>query len=587
MDKLRQFVSGRLYHFLFALFILIYLYRLADVCTTYNRYHKVLNEDAFGYYTILPALLKYHDPDFRFLDTSIKKLPEYRDYIPPVVNHAPNGRPVSKYYSGVALLQLPFYLAGDVVARVKGEHRGYENTYHFAILLSVVFYLSLAFFHVFKILCRLGITPLTALGILPLILFGSNLYAYTTFDMAYSHIYSFFAMVFFIRFLLDIKDRPTKTNAILCGLFYGLILMIRPLNGIAILFVPVIFNGKEFLSFFTAPKIHLTLLSCVSTFLVISLQSLLWFWQTGLFYVYPYGTEKLNLQNPRMIELVFGFDSGWAIYSPLPFLILLSALLLLVWQKRFRQFIWASLCSLSILYLLSCWYYLHYGCTIGCRPITEFYGPFFILFAAASVSLFRKTWFKLIFFSLSYLLLGYNQLIHYQFYENIMNWCQMDKEKFRMVFLQTHPAYKYSTYPFWDFSGYGSGKEINEIDIRKTIFIDAGKPVDTLSLALPAMALNDSSLLLTLSLNCKMQDALNGSFVKIYISDGGQYVDLQHFLLRRKVNQVDQFQQVDYELLITKPLTSARMEFSLESADAVSTTTELQIINARFKRVHP
>ncbi len=584
MKQFRQTAFYRnLHYFIFIAFTGFYLVKLNDVCTRYNLYGKVLNEDAFGYYVILPALLKYDDPHFTFLDSSVRKLPE-NQYIPPVVNQAPNGKQVCKYYAGVALLQLPFYLAGNVMAKIRGQSVGFENTYQVAILLSVVFYLFMGLLQTLKILMRIGIQPIVAALLVPLIVFGTNLYCYTTHDMAYSHVYSFFALVFFIHFLLQLKAQFSTRHAIFCGLFYGLILLIRPLNGIAILFVPLIFSLQEFRSFFSRRHIDKTVLIGLCVLCMLSIQSLLWYWQTGLFYVYPYGEEKLNLLNPHLIELVFGFDCGWAIYTPLPFLMLLFALYML-WRKRqYKKFVWATVCSISILYLLSCWYYLHYGCTVGCRPITEFYGPITILFGFACVHLFRRKWFKLGFFSLAYLLVYYNQVIHYQFYENILNWCHMDKTKFRMVFMKTDPAYQFSTAEFWDFSGFGKSRDTLFIPVNKTLHIDREKTIDTLNIRLPAIGLNDSGLLLNIHFKCRMEKDINESFIRLLMTENGAYIDLQYFLLKRKVNTFDQVQDVHYEFLITKPLPSCTMHFSLESTDEKA-ITKVDVVEILVNRV--
>ena len=560
-----------LHHFIFLIFCCIYLLRLYHTGITYHRFEKVLNEDAFGYYSILPAVFKYHDPQFQFLDSSVRRLPAYSHYIPPVVNKAPNGRKVIKYYSGVALLQLPFYLAGDILAR-DTPATGYEPVYHFAILVSVAFYLLLGLFLCKRILAGFGIHPVAA-SVLPFImLFGSNLYCYTTYDPAYSHVYSFFALTAFLYFLIKLKSRFSPWNAIASGMMFGLIVFIRPLNGIAILFVPIVFGSGSLNTFFRKQHLGKTVLIVLSCLGILSIQSMLWFWQTGLFYVYPYGQEKLTLLNPRIAELVFSFDSGWAIYTPLPFLALLFSIIALIIRKQYFRSVMVILCSFAILYLLSCWYYLHYGCTAGCRPITEFYGPLIVLCGYSISGLHLKKWLRYLMFVTTAALIYYNQVIHFQFYEHILNWCHMDREKFSMVFMKTHPAYRYATSEPWDFSGAGKSPSVTRLPLNNSISINDLKTSDTINVFLPSLDPGDSSLLLDISFKCLMKDELNESFVRFLLSDKGKYVDLQNLLLRKEINRVDQYHDIHFEMLISKPVKKGTLHIRLESVDKRGTT---------------
>jgi hypothetical protein len=208
----------------------------------------------------------------------------------------------------------------------------------------------------------------------------------------------------------------------------------------------------------------------------------------------------------------------------------------------------------------------------------------FILFAYASRDLFLKKWFKLIFFSISSLLLYYNQVIHFQFYENILNWCEMDRAKFMGVFIKTHPAYKYANSGFWDLSGYEK-RPYSHIQVQKTLAIDESKARDTFSFYLPPLDLYQGSLLLDLSFSCRMDQEINESFLQLLITTNqGEYIDLQHLLLKRKVNKVDQYQEFNYELMINRPIPGSKIHFSLESTDDCA-STQLEIREIRVSRI--
>ena len=582
--KLVAFFKQYFLSLFFVIFSVAYCFQVYEVGKNYNRFDKVINEDAFGYYFILPAFFQYHDPNFEFIDTVLRKSEVYKSYVPPVINTAVNGNKVCKYYAGVAVLQTPFYLMNSILFENKKSETGFQKSNHFAILISAAFYLLLGIWGMIDLLKRLKVHPLLAASAVSLTLFGSNLLAYATYDIAYSHVYSFFALVFFIRAAYIIKHKLNFQSAVMCGLFFGLIVIIRPLNGIAVLFIPIIFGIKPLTELFQKPSLKLTLISIFSACLVLSLQSLIWYWQTGLWYVYPYGNESLNLANPQLFELVFGFNCGWAIYTPVPFIAMVLSLILFLIKNQFRQAIWMFVCSFSLLYLLSSWYYLHYGCTVGCRPITEFYGPLFIVFAYATNSFIKSKWSKIILLLFTSIGIKYNLIVHHQFFENIINWCEMDKERFQMVFMKTHEAYKYASSPFWDFSRYDQHRVFQTIAIQEQLSINIEKNIDQFQVKLPELDSKDSSLLFNLKIEGSMHDGINDSYLRILINDGGEYIELLNLLLRRKITLAQHEQAFIYQFHVSKSIKNPLLNISLESVNSKA-CTDLKIENIEIKRV--
>lgn len=574
--------TGQRYYILFLLFSALYLFQVNRVGTDYKRFNKIINEDAFGYYVVLPALFKYQDPEFAFLDSVLRKIDAYATYMPPVVNKLSDGQKVCKYYSGVALLQMPFYLICKAIS--DPGCTGFEASFHFAILCSAVFYLLLGFFILMGILRRFGFSPLLATLLMSATLFGSNLLAYATYDIAYSHVYSFFALVGFCAALLKLKQTPSLLNAVLAGLLYGLIVLIRPLNGIAIFFLPIVFSAGGLIAFFKRRQLLITLIGLIAAVSVLSIQSALWYWQTGSLLVYPYGNETLNLTDPKLFELMFGFNCGWAVYSPLPFLMLLFCLFFLFAQKAYRQGFWTLISALTILYLLSCWYYLHYGCTLGCRPITEYYGPLLIVFAYSVRHYTRFIWFRLGFLSISGLLMIYNLILHKQFFETIINPCEMDRKRFSMVFLKTHEAYRYSCSPFWDFSAYNASPLLKKLPVNRIMQTGKHKEKDTLTVFLPPMEARDSALLFELDMLGTMRQDINESYLRILLTDNGAYKDLLNLLLRRKITVSDTGQNFTYQFHVPGSLPQGKLNLSLESVDGKSETL-LLIRDIRIKKI--
>lgn len=537
----------------FVCFCCAYLYELTTTLSRYDRREKVINEDALGYYAILPAYFKYNDPNWTFLDTAIDNRDQYAETFPYIVNQIDQNKKVCKYYSGPALLQLPFYFMAELST---DDDNPFSNTHHFYILLSVVFYVVSGFFLLYRILLRWQYSPLQAGAFISFVLFGTNLFVYTAYDPAYSHAYSFFAFSAFASLLLSIKQKPTLIKFIASGLVFGLILIIRPLNGIVILLAPIILYGY----FISTIKKHFSsiLLALIAVIIFPAIQSYLWHWQTGNWYVYPYGEEKLNLLQPQLVEFIFGYNSGWALYTPGALLMVLIGLSGLVVKKQFVRAGLSLVGITAVLYLMSCWYYLHYGCTAGCRPITDYYGLFVLLMAYGFRELVKNTWIRYGLLTLLSSSFIYWRILQYQFMNHIINWCDMDKERFEMVFLKTHEVYKYSTYSFWDFSTYDDQPVIGQFILKKTLQLNSKETEITLDL--PTIESNDSTLLFTFDIysSSKNEDA----YLRFLITDEGEYIDQQTLLLRRKTQLSP---QIFFQFPIIKKLKKARIVIRLET----------------------
>lgn len=537
----------------FVCFFCAYLHQLTNTLSRHDRSEKIINEDAFGYYAILPAYFKYHDPNWQFLDSVTSKQEKYANYIPPIVNQIDQDKKVCKYYSGPALLQLPFYIMAELCAN---NNDPFGESHHFYILLSVIFYVVCGFLLIYRQLLRWQYSPLQAGAFICFVLFGTNLFVYTAYDPAYSHAYSFFAFSAFASLLFSIRLKPSLLKFVATGLVFGLILVIRPLNGIVIILVPIILYGQ----ITNILKTHFwQIMAAASTALIFpAIQSYLWHWQTGNWYVYPYGNEKLNLLQPQLQEFIFGYNCGWALYTPGAFLMVIIGLAGLIIKKQYARVVLSFLGITAVLYLMSCWYYLHYGCTAGCRPITDYYGLFVLLMAYGFRELTKNKWIKYLLLTLLSCSFIYWRIVQYQFMNHIINWCDMDKQRFEMVFLKTHEVYHYSTYPFWDFSNYDEQPVISQLNIKKTLKLQSKEA--QLTLDLPEIYNQDSSLLLTFDIYCtsKNEDA----YLRFLITEDGKYVEQQTFLLQRKL----QFGPLShFQFFIRQGLQKGRLEIRLES----------------------
>lgn len=105
----------------------------------------------------------------------------------------------------------------------------------------------------FAFLAESGVSERNIVAVLISFVFGSNLFYYRVGELSMSHVYSF---AFVAGFLLFAKRRIKKlstSNLLLASLFLGIIILIRPVNGIIVLFLPFLAESQvEFYSWVKA-----------------------------------------------------------------------------------------------------------------------------------------------------------------------------------------------------------------------------------------------------------------------------------------------------------------------------------------------
>ena len=96
-------------------FLLGYFFFTKDVT---SKYDKVIMVDGLGYYAYLPATFIYHDYTFSFFNEMHDKY-DYVVFSDPATKQFTteiDGISLDKYYQGVSLLWLPFFLLAHLIA---------------------------------------------------------------------------------------------------------------------------------------------------------------------------------------------------------------------------------------------------------------------------------------------------------------------------------------------------------------------------------------------------------------------------------------------------------------------------------------
>jgi hypothetical protein len=428
-----------IYKYISLIFFVLLLSYSAKVNWNNGQWQHVLEADAKGYYSYLPAIFVYNDLNFSFFNKIENKNtdPLYYDY-----RSFQNGKFINKYYFGTALCMSPFFLISQLINYLFSfENNGYNQINIIFLCISTCFYSIVGIFFLKKTLEQFSQNKFLILITLFSILFGTNLFYYIIGEPGFSHVYSFcFFSIFIYLILKYFKDFNIK-YLYLSVLILSLIVLIRPINIIVIFFIPFLsgnfHNLKNGLKTFISKKKYI-----IITFIIICifpfLQLIIYKIQTNQFIIYSYGEEGFNFSNPKFLDFLFSYKKGYFLYTPIG----LFALIGLLSNKlnKFQKFTFLFFITF-IIYLLSSWWMWYYGGSYSSRVMIDFSPVFAILLLVLFDELKRKFLKNISYLILfSFIILNQFQTLQYRYF--IIHWSEMTKEKYWEVFLDINSLKK-------------------------------------------------------------------------------------------------------------------------------------------------
>jgi hypothetical protein len=344
------------------------------ISTTWERNTKIpisdwksdLRADAAAYAIYLPGLFRYgyHAAD---LDSSD-------------LQAAGNGfiidregdRLRTKCLYGVALLELPFFLATDH-CRAPDNDAVFTDAHRRGVEAAAVSYWVMGLVLLGFAMHRRFAPPLWAVLVTLLgISFCSNVFFYVIRQAGYSHVYAFFAVSLAIWAVVRALGRPNaKWRWAPFHLATALIMIIRPLDAIAVagLYAWVWAEDKAALRgwrFWASQAAFGALLALP--------QLVYWNFAYGRWFVDSYPGEGFtHWRDPRLLEVLFAPENGMFPYAPV--LLFLPAGLWAL-HRSSPGLAWAVLGTFVLLvYACGSWWSWSFGCSFGNRPSVQ-YMPF-------------------------------------------------------------------------------------------------------------------------------------------------------------------------------------------------------------------
>lgn len=401
---------------------------------------KMIGSDGKGYYAYLPAIFIHHNLSYDFVE-SYEQLhygatDDFFDF-----RIATDTGTVNKYFPGVAILWLPFFLLAHLFSLLFGfPADGYSLPYQIAIGLAAIFYLWIGLKFLRKILSHFGFKDWSQFLIIWIIFFGTNLYYYTIEEPAFTHVYSFTLINIFSLGVIRLSSKYQSIGLYILSICLAMIIITRPVNGIIIFAVPFLAGSlKKLIGLIKNTfRDKRNLIGALITALVILLVIPgLWYFQTEKFFVYTYGDEKFNIWYSYIIDVLFSYRNGWLIYTPIALVSFAG------FYPLFKKSPWkASMLFfflIIVIYIMGCWSVWWYGEAFGMRPLIEFYFVIAILLGMGLNYFRKKIIIRLLFWVILLLLTTLNLFQMWQFKHGILPAKNLSSETYWGNFLATTP----------------------------------------------------------------------------------------------------------------------------------------------------
>jgi len=428
-------------------FAVICLLAALYVFIAFNR-HKWEDDrfpewDKHGYYMYLPSIFIYKDGGtFSYYPEINKQYHISGDNNTWALYYQPKtGRMLDKYAIGVAVMELPFFLAAHGLTLATGHYaaNGYTDYYELSIFFAGWFWAIMGLAALRRLLLGYYDDRIAAFTILLLGL-GTNLYSYTAFDYGMSHPISF--GLFGILFLLTDSWYRSGGGRYLvgAGAVAGLIIITRPTN-IVVLLLPLLWSAAgpvtlgERLRMFARSYGWLSA-ALLAGFAAVSIQLIAWKYYSGDWIHYSYEEEGFDFRNPHIWEGLFSYRKGWFVWTPIALLALCGFLTM---RGGHRSRILPLLLPVALaVYIVFSWGQWWYGGGFGARPMIEYFAllsfPLAALIrwgTAGKHALVRAGTIGVL-----ALLMVYHSFQTYQYSLGVYPWDQTNKNYYWRVFLK-------------------------------------------------------------------------------------------------------------------------------------------------------
>lgn len=339
-----------------------------------GEFNYVVRSDGSGYYAYLPAFFIYDDPTFE-LTKQNEAVYHNGDISNYYVFKTAEGKHYNKYFPGLAVLQLPFFLLACLFAKLIGAPvDGYSTVFQVFFWIGSLVYAFAGLFLWLRFL-RLFFKEKTEQVAPALLLFcvATPVVFYSFFTPSFTHVYSLFLFGALLNVVIKLRDGISSKGMILTGVLLGGIFLLRPTNLVILLAIPILWNEaggfKDWLNRLFRQHLRKVFWLIISFLTIASILPLMWKWQTGNWVVWSYSGEGFDFLHPPLWSTLFSFRMGLFLHTPV---LLLVGIGWWFWfrEKRFQAIWWAVYAMVNCWVIFS-WWCWDYESPFGNRPFTE------------------------------------------------------------------------------------------------------------------------------------------------------------------------------------------------------------------------
>src|SRR5687768_7270966 len=331
---------------------------------------KILTWDAFGYYLYLPGQFIYHDLKKMDWVSEVNNKYQTTGSLYQLSKELPTGNRVIKYFLGVSLLYSPFFGIGHLTAGIFNYPQdGFSAPYQIAICFAALFYAFIGLYVLRWVLLRYFSDTVTSITLV-LVALGTNYAQYVSVNSGMSHGYIFTLYAFLLAATVAWHERPSLIRASLVGLLVGLGILSRPTEAV-MLFIPLLYGTHQLISKkekWLLVRQHPSHIAAAIGCCILALfpQLLYWKFVTG-HWIYDVGSKWTFLQ-PNW-QVLFGWEKGWFIYTPVAILMVLG-----LYYLRRNPFFWSVLTYFILnVWIVTAWDDWRYGASYSSRALVQSY----------------------------------------------------------------------------------------------------------------------------------------------------------------------------------------------------------------------
>jgi hypothetical protein len=357
-----------------ALVLLVGALGLISLTVIYGRRlnSPPIRSDGMGYYLYLPA--SFIDRDLTLQTTVARSFggtsPEWAG----VNRIRETNRLLIKYPPGEAIMLAPFFLLahGLTLASRAAPADGFSVLYQAAAAIGGLCYVLIGL-HVLRTLLEKSFSPPVVWWTLVVMVFGTNLFHYATYDSIFSHAFSFCLFALFLYGVERWYARPSAGSTIALAVVAGLITLVRPTNSVIFVFALLFdINDRDGLrQRLSLVRRHARLLLAGTLVYLGTMSPLFAYWKyiTGHWIIFSYTGEAFDFSHPQILQVLFSVRKGLFFWSPV---LLLAAAGFFVMRKYKRAYVLPTVMFMPVnLYIIASWRDWAYGGSFGHRAFVE------------------------------------------------------------------------------------------------------------------------------------------------------------------------------------------------------------------------